>query len=117
MGRKYNGLSAWKNLRPALGDFSGFPIEGGQRFRGTPRRRNPEQSGTDGRHEYDIPVFCPASTVARGGIAERDCRASLNRNFFQLAVSKEAEPFAIRRKEMITGTFSSVQHGGLQLIE
>ena len=69
------------------------------------------------RCEHDCAVVAPASAAVIGSIAERDRRAALHGNLLQLAVSEEADPLAIGRKEGIAGILRAGKRGGLQLVE
>src|ERR1051325_4369401 len=119
MGGEQNALVVWQNWGPAVSQFAMRGIE----------LRN-RSGGASGSRQSGQWAYAPAKRgdyVAIGspggafyiivGVAQYGYRSSFDGYLLQLGVGKEADPFAIRRKEWLEGSFGSRQFHGVRLFE
>ena len=105
--RKQGRLTPRENLRPAVGSFAGRQLR--HRYRHPAGGRNARERAGEVQRRDDVAIVAPASAKAKGRVAQRDRRAAFHRDLLQLAIGKEPDPIACRRKERPVGVLGAGQ--------
>src|SRR5262249_13150127 len=95
--RVENRFSARKNLRPAVGDFSGSEFGQGDRL--TTGRGNRGEPAKSAKRSNDVSIFPPACAARSRSPTQHDGRPAVDGHLLKRAMRKEADPLSVGREK------------------